>query len=78
MIQPAPDTSSYSRFDFLHYNLGLPNGTVGKETACNARDTSLTPGSGRSHGGGNGNPLQYSYLFGNLKHSSKKLSRSKY
>ena len=40
MIQQAPDTSSYSRFDFLHYNLGLPNGTVGKETACNARDTS--------------------------------------
>ena len=78
MIQQGPDTSSYSRFDFLDYNLGLPNGTVGKETACNARDTSLIPGSGRSHGGGNGNPLQYSCLFGSLKHSSKKLSRSKY
>ena len=27
-----------------------------------ARDTDLIPGSGRSHGGGNGNPLQYSGL----------------
>ena len=26
-----------------------------------ARDTSLIPGSGRSPGEGNGNPLQYSY-----------------
>ena len=27
-----------------------------------ARDTGLIPGSKRSPGGGNGNPLQYSYL----------------
>ena len=27
-----------------------------------AGDTGLIPGSGRSHGGGNGNPLQYSCL----------------
>ena len=33
--------------------------------AGDARDTSLIPGSGRSPGGGNGNPLQYSCL-GNL------------
>ena len=26
------------------------------------RDVGLNPGSGRSLGGGNGNPLQYSYL----------------
>ena len=26
------------------------------------RDAGLIPGSGRSPGGGNGNPLQYSYL----------------
>ena len=30
--------------------------------AGDARDTSLIPGSGRSPGGGNGNPLQYSCL----------------
>ena len=34
----------------------------GKESACNARDLDLIPGLGRSPGGGNGNPLQYSCL----------------
>ena len=32
----------------------------GKESACQAGDARLIPGSGRSPGGGNGNPLQYS------------------
>ena len=31
----------------------------GKESACNAGDTGLTPGLERSSGEGNGNPLQY-------------------
>ena len=38
---------------------------VGKEPACNAgdtRDMGSIPGLGRSPGGGNGNPLQYSCL----------------
>ena len=30
--------------------------------AGNMRDVSLTPGLGRSPGGGHGNPLQYSFL----------------
>ena len=34
----------------------------GKESACNAGDLSSIPGSGRSLGEGNGNPLQYSCL----------------
>ena len=33
-----------------------------KASACNAGDPSLIPGSGRSPGEGNGNPLQYSFL----------------
>ena len=40
-------------------------GSVGKECACNAGDTEaigLIPGSGRSSGGGHGNPLQFSCL----------------
>ena len=41
---------------------GFPGGSVGKETACNAGDPSWIPGSGRSPGEGNGNPLQYSCL----------------
>ena len=40
---------------------GFPGGSDGKESACNAGDQSLIPGSGRS-GEGNGNPLQYSCL----------------
>ena len=34
----------------------------GKESTCNAGDTGLIPGSGRSPGGGHGNPLRYSCL----------------
>ena len=41
---------------------GFPGGSDGKESACNAGDLDSTPGSGRSPGEGNGNPLQYSYL----------------
>ena len=41
---------------------GFPCSSVGKESACNARDLGLMPGSGRSLGEGKGNPLQYSYL----------------
>ena len=40
----------------------FPCGSVGKESACSAGDLHLIPGSGRSPGGGNSNPLQYSCL----------------
>ena len=33
--------------------------SAGKESVCNAGDLSLSPGLGRSPGGGCGNPLQY-------------------
>ena len=45
--------------------MGFPGGTVVKYLSANgvdARDADLIPGSGRSPGGGNGNPLQYSCL----------------
>ena len=35
---------------------------VVKKSACNAGDPGSIPGSGRSSGEGNGNPLQYSCL----------------
>ena len=41
---------------------GFPGGSDGKESACNAGDTGLIPGSGRSPGEGNGYSLQYSCL----------------
>ena len=39
---------------------GLSYSSDGKESACNAGDPGSIPGSGRSPGEGNGNPLQYS------------------
>ena len=42
--------------------LGLPGDSDGKEYGCNAGDLGSIPGSGRSPGGGHGNPLQYSCL----------------
>ena len=38
------------------------NGSDGKESACNVGDPGSIPGSGRSSGGGQGNPLQCSRL----------------
>ena len=40
---------------------GFPDGSVGKESACNAGDPCLIPGSGRSPGEGIGYLLQYSW-----------------
>ena len=45
--------------------VGFPDGSTGKGSACNVGDTGDTvsiPGLGRSPGGGNDNPLQYSFL----------------
>ena len=43
------------------YTEGFPHSSAGKESACNAGDPSLTPGSGRPSGEGIGYPLQYSW-----------------
>ena len=42
--------------------LGFPGGSEVKASACNEGDLDSIPGSGRSPGEGNGNPLQYSCL----------------
>ena len=42
--------------------LGFQSGSVLKNPPANAGDAGLIPGSGRSSGEGNGNPLQYSCL----------------
>ena len=59
--------------DFLHgrvtvihclplHNKGLPGGSDSKDSSCKEGDLGSIPGSGRSPGEGNGNPLQYSCL----------------
>ena len=42
--------------------MDFPGSSCGKESACNAGDPGLIPGSGRSLREGHGNPLQYSFL----------------
>ena len=37
-------------------------GSEGEGSACDTGDPGSIPGLGRSHGEGNGNPFQYSYL----------------
>ena len=44
------------------FGVGFPGGSVIKNLPDNTGDLSLFPGSGRSLGEGNGNPLQYSFL----------------
>ena len=48
----------------FEYDLAMdfPGSSAGKESACNAGDAGLIPGSERSTGGGIGYPLQYSDL----------------
>ena len=45
-----------------YQGLGSPCGSYSKESAYSAGDLGSIPGSGRSPGEGNGNPLQYSCL----------------
>ena len=42
--------------------MGFPGGSDSKESICNKGDLGSIPGLKRSPGGGQGNPLQYSYL----------------
>ena len=53
------------RLSILFTLRGFPGGSEGKESAYNAGDPGLIPGSERSHEG-NGNPLQYSCLKNSL------------
>ena len=52
----------YYCFDTYYLVRCFPGGSEVKASACNAEDLGSIPGSGRSPGEGNGNPLQYSCL----------------
>ena len=47
--------------------MGFPDGSQDKESSYNAGDLGLMPGSGRSPGEGNGNPLQHSCLENSME-----------
>ena len=52
----------FSVWASLSFSLGFPGGSDGEESACSVGDLGAIPGLGRSPGGGNGCPLQYSCL----------------
>ena len=55
-MSPYVHISSTSTFNFTKYD-GFPGGSYGKGSVWNVGDLGLIPGSGRSSGEGNGNPL---------------------
>ena len=74
-------TASFSKFwgeksihiytdTYAHIYMGFPDGSDGKESACNAGVTSLTLGSGRPPGKGKGHPLQDSCLENSMDRGS--------
>ena len=56
----SPWTTPFPK-EGIHFPEGFPGGSAAKETACNAGDPGLIPGSGRSPAEGMGYPLQYSW-----------------
>jgi len=61
-LNAFPETIDNNVFHFITTTIELPWWLSSKESACNTGDTSFILGSGRSPGGGDGNPLQYSCL----------------
>ena len=60
MLENAWHNAQTSGFHLSVYqnNLGFPGGSVVKNLPANAEDVDSVPGSGRSPGKGNGNPLK--------------------
>ena len=61
LSQPLSNLQAFSGWAVVP-QIGFPGGADDKESAYNTGDPGLIPGSGRSPGEGNGNPLQYSCL----------------
>ena len=62
VLTPPPPPPKVMVSGLNHLWMGFPGGSEVKASAHNAGDLGLIPGSGRSPGEGNGNPLQYSCL----------------
>ena len=62
MMRLVSGLSLANHSDSGSFLVGFPGGSEVKASASNAGDPGLIPGSGRSPGEGNGNPLQYSCL----------------
>ena len=70
LVYPSVNWGSFTDLDpevgwkvwFNHFtlNMGFPGGSVVKNLPADAENMGSIPASGRPHGEGNGNPLQYS------------------
>ena len=61
-LSPTPSCKPPSSQKDMRNLWGFPGGSGGKESACNTGDPGSIPRLWRSHGEGNGNPLEYSCL----------------
>ena len=65
MLEKLPGFGKYRTrwkvLKMLVYKLSFPGSPDGKMSARNAGDLGSIPGSGRSRGEGNGNPLQHTH-----------------
>ena len=59
---PSIGSNSSQKRRVLWLWISFPGGSDSKESACNAGDLCSIPGSGKSPGEANDNPLQYSCL----------------
>ena len=62
MLKRSNSLFGFNIYLLSTYYIYFPAGSEGKESAYNAGDPGSIPGSGRSSGEGNDNPLQYSCL----------------
>ena len=53
--------------NLLHYSMGFPCDSAGKESTCNMGDLGLIPGLGRCPGEGDGYPPRYSVLENSME-----------
>ena len=60
--QPTVHGVTKNQTQLSDFHFTFPGGTVVKNSPINAGDSGSVPGLGRSHGEGNGNPLQCSCL----------------
>ena len=70
----------YIKYLCLYYfynHKGFPDGSAGKESACNMGDLGLIPGLGRSPGEGKGYPLQYSGLENPMDYTVHRVTKSR-
>ena len=56
--------------------LGFPDGSTGKESACNVGDQGSIPGLERSPGEGKGYPVQYSGLENSMDYTVHRVTKS--